>query len=171
MATTMRLIAKTVLASDTATITFDNIPGTYTDLLLNGSARTAATGTVVRAFQLKLNSSTSNFSSRNLYGDGSGVGSGTDYLSGRGLCYATGASATANTFASFEVYFPNYAGSTNKSYSAASVTENNATEAHQILIAGLWSNTAAITRIDLDAYLGPNFVSGSSFFLYGITKA
>jgi hypothetical protein len=66
-----------------------------------------------------------------------------------------------------EIYFPNYASATNKSFSIDSVTENNATLANQFLTAGLWSNTAAITSITLLAASG-NLAYYSTASLYGI---
>jgi len=84
---------------------------------------------------------------------------------------ATGASATASTFGNQEVYFPNYAGATNKSYSADSAGENNATTAYLTLSAGLWSQTSAITSLEFyDRGVG-NFVQYSSAYLYGIIKS
>jgi hypothetical protein len=76
---------------------------------------------------------------------------------------------TANTFGNIQIYFPNYAGSTNKSYSVDSVTENNETVAYQTILAGLWSNTAAITTATFTAESG-NFAIGSTISLYKITK-
>jgi hypothetical protein len=163
----MKMIAKNVLGSDTATVTFSSIPGTYTDLTLVISGRSTHSS-VVDAL-IGFNSSTSSFSSRYLYGTGSAVGSST---LARYLGAVSGTPTTANTFGSSETYIPNYAGATNKSYSTTTVTENNAASSgiYTEAIAGLWSNTAAITSIELTTSSG-SWLSGSSFFLYGITKA
>jgi hypothetical protein len=75
---------------------------------------------------------------------------------------------TASSFSSGEIYIPNYAGSTNKSYSIDSVTEQNATGALAELIAGLWSQTAAITQITLSS---SNFQQYSTAYLYGVSNA
>ena len=80
-----------------------------------------------------------------------------------------GNTATANTFNSTTFYIPNYAGSTNKSFSFDQVNENNTTAANQVLGSVLWSNTAAITSISLTSP-GYNFVQYSTASLYGITK-
>jgi hypothetical protein len=69
------------------------------------------------------------------------------------------------------MYVPNYAGSTNKSMSSTGVQETNASGADMGAAASLWSSTDAITQIQILPLTGPNFVSGSSFYLYGITKA
>jgi hypothetical protein len=88
-----------------------------------------------------------------------------NYLGGIGA-----ASATSNTFSALEIYLPNYAGATNKSFSLTSAYENNATTAEITVGAHLWSSTAAVTSVGFDALFG-DFVTGSSFFLYGISKA
>lgn len=179
MSTTMRLIAKNVLNSDTASVTFSDIPGTYTDLIVVTSARTdrSAGSGYVDIVGVKFNGNTSNYSHRVLNGDSSfaqssTVASGT-YTFGW-LLYATASSSTASTFASSEAYIPNYAGTTNKSYSTTFAVEHNSATQNQAFvgaIAGLWANTAAITSMELIPGFGTNFKSGSSFFLYGITKA
>ena len=170
MSTTMKLIAKQTLGSDTASVTFSSITGTHTDIVVLISARTsdAAVNTNLR---VRFNSATTNYSARDLYGTGSGAGSFS--LSGETSLYLgelCGANATANTFGVAEVYIPNYAGSTNKSVSSTTCTENNATASRIDAVAGLWSSTSAITSMEFLPNTG-NWKSGSSFFLYGVTNA
>ena len=168
MPTTMKLIAKNVLGSDTASVTLSSIPGTYDDLLLLVSARTSHT-VAEETLAMTFNSNTSNYSFRQLFGTGSAAGSNA--VSNTNAIPTNGATSTSNTFSSAEVLIPNYAGSANKSYSISGVVENNATAASVAARAHLWANTAAITSITLTPISGLNLVSGSSFFLYGITKA
>jgi hypothetical protein len=172
MATTYELIDSVVLGSTTSTVTFSAIPQTFDDLLLLASIRgnrTSATTTQTTLVDIYPNGSSSNLSARWLYGDGSSASSVTNashvYIFGA----SNSANWTADTFASVEVYIPNYAGSTNKSISATSAVENNNTGGLIAAIAGLWADTSAITSIELDpAY---DFLSGCAFHLYGITKA
>ena len=173
MATTCKLIAKNVLGSDTASVTFSSIVGTYTDLLLICSARTDR-GNNGDALVLQFNSDTgNNYSTRSLYGTGSAaVSTSWSSVAGIYLVQATTANSdTASTFGSSETYIPNYAGATNKSVSHTGNSENNAATSYMSADAGLWSNTAAITALLLKPLNGTNLKSGSSFFLYGITKA
>jgi|688.fasta_scaffold1180100_2 hypothetical protein len=168
MPTTMKLIAKNVLGSTTSSVTFSDIPGTYTDLMLLLSVRSdRVTGTTDDA-EILFNSSTSNFTYRALRGSGSAASSSSGSTNLYGII--NNASTTSNTFSNVEIYIPNYAGSTNKSFSVSVAHEDNASAAWIWLEAGLWSNTAAITSITLDLTSG-SYVSGSSFFLYGILKA
>lgn len=172
MATTCKLIAKNVLGSSASSVTFSSIPGTYTDLYLVISARSSSGDLQVgQADFLYMNLNSTNQSShRYLYGIGSGSGSATSPT--RGLGFLTDPNCTANTFASIEIYIPNYTSAVAKSVSATSVTENNATAATMAAHAALFSTvTSAVTTIDLTTEDAANFVTGSSFFLYGITKA
>lgn len=169
MATTCKLITKTVLSSDTADIEFTNIPSTYTDLYIVGSIRSTRANTN-DACKARINGAASDtsHSSRLLYSDGASAASGTtSYLF---VADTVSANNTANTFTSFEMYVPNYAGSTNKSFSITHAHETNGSTAYIGATAAQWSSTSAITSIRFFLLTGPNFKSGSSFYLYGITK-
>ena len=169
MATTMKLIAKNVLGSDTASVTFSSIVGTYTDLLLVISARTdRASDSDPVKIQFNATGSDTNHSCRVLQGSGTDAVSATESRINAGI--VAGNNATANTFGIAEAYIPNYAGSTKKSVSAGGAGENNGT-AFMNVVAGLWDSTSAITEIKVLPVFGTNLKSGSSFFLYGITKA
>lgn len=172
MATTCKLIAKVTLGSNAANIEFTSIPATYTDLLLVVSLRTARSATEDEV-HIQFNSDTgNNYSARTLRGSGSVADSLSNATTNAiKRMYMCAASNTASTFGNAEVYIPNYAGSTNKSLSISSVMETNATQAWSVGIAGLWASTSAITSIKLFSETSNNLVSGSSAYLYGITKA
>ena len=167
MATTCKLIAKNVLGSDAASTSFTSIPGTFDDLYLVVSVRTAHAGIDALYLQFNGDTNTGNYSGRRLVGDGASASSSTTAA----VVFANGSITTGNSFASGEAYIPNYAGSTNKSASITSMQETNATTAYGGAAALLWSNTAAITSATLVSANGDNLKAGSSFYLYGITKA
>jgi hypothetical protein len=168
MATTYVQIGSTVTvgAGGVATITFSAIPATYTDLLLKISARNA--GASLTGMYISFNGSSSGFSNKLVEGNGSAAASASlaQYIG-----VENSGSATANTFSNGEVYIPNYAGSTNKSFSTDNVSENNSTLAYASLNAGLWSSTAAITSISLNIAVGQNFAQYSTATLYGISNS
>jgi hypothetical protein len=153
----------TVGSGGSSSIDFNSIPSTYTDLCLVVSARNTSSGDI---FNLSFNGSTSNFSGRYIYWASPTANSGSLGRYGGRICMS---SDTASTFASTQVYIPNYAGSAYKSYSSDSVSENNASSAPGSLIAGLWSDTAAITSISLTPSSN-NFAQYSTASLYGIKK-
>ena len=172
MANTFELIASsTVTGATAASISFSSIPSTYTDLVLKVSVR-GDNNTATQQMYLTFNGTTSGYTARQVYGDGSSATSATLSNSGAAISIVnTNTSvSTANTFSSSEIYVPNYASSNYKSVSADSVTENNATGALAGLTAGLWSNTAAITTVTLTPQSG-NFVQYSSAYPYGIKNS
>jgi hypothetical protein len=170
MPTTMRLIQRIVLGSDTASVTFSDIPGTYTDLVIFASARSDRASDS-DPMKLRFNGASSDTSHdcRVLQGSGSSVASATETRINAGMC--AGNTATTNTFGNAEAYIPNYAGSTNKSVSGVGVSETNASTVYMNVTAGLWASTAAITQIQILPVFGSNWKSASSFFLFGISKA
>jgi hypothetical protein len=172
MATYIEIASVTVGSGGTSAITFSSIPADYTDLKLVYSIRS---NEPYNESRIVLNGSTAyTYSYRNIEGTGSSVGSGngssTTALGGTSVVNRS--SDTASVFGSGELYFPNYAGSAYKSISGDSVQENNATNAEQMLGAGLWAHTAAITSISISpATAGsPNCVQYSTAYLYGIKK-
>jgi hypothetical protein len=169
MATTFTKIASvSVGVLGASSIDFTSIPSTYTDLVVKLSARDANASSV-DSLGVKFNSVTSSYSFKQLYGTGATAAS--QGASSYPENYINGATSTANTFASYELYIPNYAGATNKSVSVDAVTENNATTAFATLTAGLWSNTAAINAISLFSTVGNTISQYSTAVLYGIKNS
>jgi hypothetical protein len=171
MANTMVLISSQILSSAAASVTFSSIPSTYTDLKLVASVRDAASTSNNGYNRLTFNGTSTGYSERFVYGNGSSAGSstgGSSYLSLSGNSIDS-AGNTANTFSSFEVYIPNYASSNYKSVSSDGVGEDNSTTAYLLLYSGLWSNTAAITSMTITS--NGNYVTNSAFYLYGIKNS
>lgn len=170
MPTTYEAIATvTVGSGGAASIDFTSIPQTYTDLLIKYSLRDNVTsGGASNNATVSINGSTANGTSIELYGTGSAAASAS--LSNVKVDYHSSANATANTFGSAEIYFPNYTGSNNKSSSSDGVAETNGSSVLMAMNANLWSQTAAITSIGLSA-AGGNFVQHSTATLYGIKNS
>ena len=163
---TLIMPAVVVGSGGAASIDFTTIPSTYTDLVLVFSTRTSAASASGNDI-LSINGSLSSFSGRRLYGSGSSAASDT-VTTWSGFTDAN--TATASTFGNTAIYFTNYAGSTNKSYSIDTVQEQNGTTAYMGLAAGLWSNSAAINRLTLTPDSG-NYVQYSTAYLYGVSNA
>jgi hypothetical protein len=148
------------------------IPQTYTDLKLVMSVRDSGSGTE-QNMKVSFNGvGGTSYSSKLLYGSGSGAAS---YSSSSAAFlehqYANASGSTANTFSNNEIYIPNYTSSNYKSVSVDTVVETNATASSMGLSAGLFSNTGAITTINLAPFSGSNtFLEGSTFYLYGISN-
>ena len=158
------LLERIELNDSASSVTFSNIPQTgYTDLKVVYSVRNVAgsfAGLVV-----SYNGSSTSRTERQLEGNGATAISSSSSSGYVGL--SEGPSQTASTFASNEIYIPNYTSANYKSYSGDSVTENNATTSYATMTAGLWSNTAAITSIAFTVP-GTSFAQYSTFSLYGL---
>lgn len=168
MAAARYFIASTTVGSGGAsTISFSSIPSTYTDLVLVTSTRSNVGG-YGTDMNISINGS-STATGRRIYGYGSGTTSDTQSnVSG----LVVGGTATANVFSSNYLYFPNYAGSANKSYVLDAVSENNSASVYLVEIsANYWANTAAITSISIADATGATLQQYSTATLYGIKNA
>ena len=163
MALTYQAIATvTVGSGGAANIEFTSIPGTYTDLLVFVSGRSSTTNNYYR---ININNSALNFSGLYLNGSGSnGISGSSSPAFGR----IPESGYTANTFGNDFWYIPNYTSSNNKSISVDAVAENNSATTNWLdFVAGLWSQSAAITSIKFVPNAG-NFAQHSTATLYGI---
>ena len=104
MATYTLISSVTVGSGGAATIAFTSIPADYTDLLLRVSARTTNANSAEN-MTMSINGSTANQSGKYLFGNGStkSFGSITNWDVG-----IQGTITTSNTFASTDIYIPNY---------------------------------------------------------------
>lgn len=157
------LIEHQRLSTNSAALTFSNIPQTYTDLYLLVSARSTNSDDNL---YFKFNNTTSNTVWRNVLGTGGGIQS----QSGSGWLAAGGVrSGTASTFTNIGIHVTNYTAAIPKSVSVDSTSEDNGSTGYQFLIANLWNDTAAVNRVDF--YLqGGQLASGSSVTLYGVNR-
>lgn len=168
-------IQSTTLSSSAATVTFSNIPQTYTDLVIRASVRSDRSGSGTFDYLIiRLNGlTTSVYSETTMYGDGASVASARQ-SSATSMYYTPidRSTSTSNTFSSTEYYIPNYTAATNKPISSISTEEENVSSPSYLFsTAQLFSSTAAITQITfLSVAAGVNLVAGSSFHLYGIKK-
>jgi len=176
MPNTYILIASNLITSNTASVTFSAIPATYTDLVLRFTSRTTNASTF-DSLALKFNSDTSAIYSETTFNaNGSTVASdrglGANSTQFALLGASNGATNTANTFASIEIYIPNYTSTTSKPQSAFWAKEDNSTSTNSLYaVAALYRNTSAIDSINLTSRNSQDFVSGSSFYLYGIKNS
>ena len=167
MPSTYEPIATQTLGSAASSVTFSSISGTYTDLILVMNVGGSVSG---NAMNMTFNSDTStNYSDTGLWGTGSSAASGRhSNASNAALSIGIGVSTSASDTQTI-VQIQNYSNSTTyKTY--LSRTGNTAgsypgTEA----IVGLWRSTSAITTVSVAC--GANWVTGSTFTLYGVKSA
>lgn len=178
---TYTLLASNVLTTTAASVTFSNIPDTYTDLVLRTSTRnSAATNTTDQRITFNGVGGTS-YSTTQISGFGGGASSSRysnqPYAQFQNLGDIS--TSTPNTFDNQEIYIPSYTVAQEKSISWSAASENNAAGfmgsgtpggANVGASANYFRNTSAISSI---AIINPSssFASGSSFFLYGIKNS
>lgn len=179
MPTTYSLIAQSILTATTTSVTFSSIPATYTDLLLKISAR-SGDGGVAQQLVVQFNSITSNdYSSLRVSGNSDTVRSvrnSDTYFYNDYTVPGTG--SLSSTFSNHEIYIPNYTSTAAyRTLSIDGVQETNSSGAYEANItsgAHLWNFSSAVSSIKLGVYDFSgivSFVSGSSFYLYGIKKS
>ena len=171
MANTYTLISSNVLGSNAASVTFSSIPNTYTDLVVRTSIRSNS-GAAIENVNYRFNSdSATNYSWTTVYGDGSSVSSNRSTNTTSSFIIGNGGTSTANTFSNAEIYIPSYTSSTNKPNFFFGAQENYTSSAVIKMHSNSWRNTAVINSIILYPGLGTNFVTNSSFYLYGIKNS
>ena len=162
----------TLANSTTSDVTFSNIPQTYQDLMIVGSARrtdAAASGIIyITPYYTGIGASPQ--STTVLSGDGSSVTS-LRYSNQDGAFIASvpAASSTAGIFGSIVWHCLNYANtSTFKTSIARTVANTNASGTTRFAV-NLTRGTGGITTVNCSTFSGSAFLAeGSTFTLYGI---
>jgi hypothetical protein len=169
------LISSQTLGSSAATITFSSIPTGYTDLVFRASAKTDYAA-IADYFILRFNGdNTTTYSDTRLVAYG-GTGTLSDRSSSNTSNYNISIDGTiaaaANTFSNTEIYIPSYNSTGTKPYSASSVVESNSATDNQILAnAAQYRGASGITSIVVYPSGGTVFLTGSSFYLYGLKNS
>ncbi len=169
--TFVKIASATVGSGGAATIDFNSIPTTYTDLQVMVSLRKTTTGS--SDLRVYFNGTTSGYYYRHLKGTGSTVLAGGATNSSYYYVEDTmpGTDYTANTFNNGIIYIYNYNSSTiRKAVLGDVVSENNATAAFASISGSYWDNTSAITSITIASGTG-NLAQYSTATLYGIKAA
>jgi hypothetical protein len=167
------IYTQTVGAGGASTITFNNIPQTFTDLKVVASMRdTGANIDYISYLTFNNDAISGLYSNNRIYGNSASAIS--DRFSNVNFIYGAhdnGAGSTSNTFTNCEIYIPNYRAANFKSTNSDYVVEQNSasTSVYQVLVAGLWRNTNAITSLSLTTS-GTAYVTNSTFSLYGVLR-
>lgn len=157
------------LASSAATVTFSNIPTTYTDLRVVVSSRVtgAQNSGAMDVYAYYNGDQGTNYSMTQLYGNGSAAASNR----GSNITYAyvgisSNSSDNSYPISTFDIM--NYASTTSFK---ATITRINSASNQIAARAILWRSTSPVTSITLYPELSLSFASGSTFTLYGIKAA
>jgi hypothetical protein len=167
MAITYEPIATTTLGSATSTISFTDISGSYTDIVLIFGYKSNTTNQPT--LKLTFNGSTTGYSGTQLTGNGSAAASyrntSAAFIS---IARVVGTPTTVGGMATIIMNFQNYSNTT--TYKTV-LARPSAAESGVESDVGLWQNTAAITQIDITTATSNDFATGSVVTLYGIKAA
>jgi hypothetical protein len=162
----------TVGAGGATSVTFSGIPQTgYTDLVVKISGRTNRNYGEDQFIVRYSGDSTGNYAYKFLQGYDGTVGQNLDSGTNNNILgMISSATSTANSFGNAELYIANYTSSAYKSITADSVAGTAVSPTGMRITSSVWTNTAAITSIFLDAANGTEWLENSTFYLYGVAK-
>jgi hypothetical protein len=171
MPSTYEPIATNTLGSNATSVTFSSITGTYTDLILITSAPTVGGGNNSRGYRFELNSDTgTNYSQTWLSNSTTTPTSTRESSQTRGRI--GGISESASDVTTVITTFLNYSNTTTfKTVLSRSSNLNTNGDTNVFAGVSLYRSTSAITAIKLTMSDNSNFVTGSTFTLYGIKAA
>lgn len=164
MAATYTPIASTTLPTGGAgSVTFTNIPQTYTDLVLVVSAQ-INTGEDAHALQFNSDTGT-NYSATGLIGSGTTAAS---YRGSNSVAIDGGRVGTSQSSSIFHIM--NYSNTTTNK-TVLSRGNSTSSGSYTTLGVALWRNTSAISTILIKVYNNQFMAEGATFNLYGILGA
>ena len=169
MPSTYEPISTTTLSgSSTSDVAFTSIPSTYTDLvvIVSGAGTFSAADVLIQTY---LNNGFSGYSTTWLRGNGSSASSGRQTAtSGAYVGYLPAATAAAGSIGNIIINYQNY---TNTTTNKTILSRSNAAGSVLQASVAMSASTSAITQINVATYGVGNFISGSTFTLYGIKAA
>jgi hypothetical protein len=164
----------TVGPAGASSVSFTNIPNTYTHLQVRAIGRTnRGSGATNDPFKLVFNSDTgNNYDQHYLQGDGSSASAFASINQGFIAAYlATATSATASVFGTIILDVLDYANTNKYKTTRALGGFDNNGSGIVALVSGNWRNTNAITSITITPQVGSNWEQYSQIALYGIKGA
>ena len=159
-------VASQTLSATATSVTFNNVPQNYTDLVLIISFKTTTNASQPYIqFNTDTSGSSTNYSTTSVRGDGTSATSGRHTnnfgwypMPGPGI-------GTAGNFNIWRVNFMNYSNSTTYKTGISRFDNPSSYTAENV---HLWRNTAAITDIKITYETANDLQIGSTFTLYGI---
>ena len=168
MATYTKIASVTVATNGTASINFNSIDQTYTDLMVFTSLNDSGYASTNSTAYLKYNSSSSNYVSKYWLAGNSGTPS-TGTPTQQYIINIPANTADANQFSNGMFYINNYSTSKYKTAISDNAMNLNTGQIYYGQESCLWSDTAAISSIAITC--DGSFRAGSTAYLYGIKNS
>ena len=164
-------VGRVLISQQTPTgtsVSWTSIPATYNNLYIELVARSDRSGQVVEDLYIYFNNDTTAanyFQGRITSGDTTVGANESDAPLLPGIAAAN---APASECGYNKIWIPQYAGTTFNKTAIAIGFKRSATGTLNQMVAGIsWESTTAINRVDIVTVNSSNFVSGSTFRLYG----
>jgi hypothetical protein len=155
----------TINTSGVSSLTFSSISQSYRDLILIGQVGNTGTTGFGGVFN---GDNGSNYSYIYASGDGSSPGSGA--ASSQAVAnFGANAWSTGSLDLTYVIHLMDYS-ATDKHKTFLARADGRSGSTSTSMNAGRWANTAAITSVRIQGLGSSNFVSGSTFALYGIAS-
>jgi hypothetical protein len=165
----VQIASAVVTSGGTASVTFSDIPATFTHLQVRGISRSvsASTGGMWGKVYLNGDTTTANYAQHSLYGAGASAAvTAYNASSVTQYCFFT-AHTGDNSWGSVVMDVLDYR-STNKNKTSRFLSGYDANGSGLVMFSSeLWMNTNAVTSLTIDN-TGANFAEFSSFALYGV---
>jgi len=157
-------IASQTLSSAASSVTFSSISGAYTDLILVFEG--AASASAANGFQIKINGASGSLQSyTRLQGNGT-TASSSAVTNGDPACGVIGNTNRSNII----VHIMNYSNATTYKTMISRYNSLDSSDGRTGAYVNLTRATTAVTSLLIDLTAN-NFISGSTFSLYGIAAA
>lgn len=160
----------TVGPAGASSVTFTNIPNTYSHLQIRGLNKTTA-GTGNEWLKFEINGAATNIVARHtLYGDGASATAEADTSTQTNWFAFGSANSTASAFGVFVMDILDYANTNkNKTFRTLSGWDKNGS-GYVALNSNLWNSTSAITSISIIPRTN-SFAQNTQIALYGVKSA
>lgn len=162
MPQTYETIATYTATANVSTFTFSSIPSTYTDLIISANLKNN-TGAGYNLFMRFNGDTSSNYSTTELWGNGSAAGSSRT----TNAVYAQLMRNDNSNFSGSAVSIQNYSNATTYKIAISKTSSTN----NPSIFASTWRSTAAINSITFLQESPANIVAGSTLTLYGVKSA
>jgi len=150
----------------TNAVVFNNIPQTFTDLILIVSARSVSSNSY-DSLGMTLNSTYGNYTRETL--NGTAIATSANRASYRDAALAPTAAYAAGLFGNVHITIPNYTSNNYKQAICQGVVEANTSAGTLTSVSMLYQTNQPVTTIQLDsATTGTAWAQYSSFSLYGV---
>jgi hypothetical protein len=165
------IYSQTVGSTPVATITFNNIPQGFTDLVVMASVRGTAAFQQTGIYMSFNNDSSQSYSYQTIEGSGTLAGGGTTTTNSFGwFGNAVCATGTANTFATTIAYIVDYSGANYKQTLVDYAPEQNSAASYYGYASNLYKKTDPITSLTIHAANATAFSQYSTVTVYGVSN-